>query len=389
MEISRLLTTPPWGRKVIMITLWSKSGPGREAHFFSFSREEKNGLLYMRNIERYEAINLPQELFRIKFIAGKNISSTNWTKNKLWLHLEDRRKKGSALFLLTSLGEKSLIKEASCDNIVDKNEWYEYLKETDDLDFLSPPVQEVSSKILKGFPSNRNENSYRKARSSFDWTRDNISYSILPLCEVEKMAKVIQLLPKNNRDVYSILRASFRYLPADKLMEISSRVIIPDEITDPYKQAHYITTTFGPLWKIFSYLWEGKKTRSASRTILDKVGKCDCISHVFVALCRSMGVPAMIVKGYFCEDGYHAWAAVYISPYGWVEVDPTGGRFLCHFNHMNYFYEFLRPEFCGEKYIISLKNPLNKDWLVKCKTFYENADGHPPIEEIKAILYGV
>lgn len=374
-------------RTVVMISLWDKKETEQEAHFLAFSREEKHGLLYLQDLERYESVNLPQELFRIKYIAGKNILSTNWTKNKLWLHVNERNKKGSALLLLTYLGEKRTIRPSLCGDIADKREWSEYLKETDDFDFSSPSVKEVTAKIANGFSHDDKLNCYRRAYNAFDWIRNNLSYSILPRYVVEQMARTIRFSPRGKQDVYAILRTSFNHLPPDKLREISSQIVIPDEIEDPYKQALYITTQFGSLWNIFSYTWEGKKTRSASRTIIDKVGKCDCFSHVFVALCRSMGVPAMIVTGYFRNEGYHAWAAAYLPPYGWVEVDPTNGRFLCHFNHTNYFYEFLRPEFCGKKHILSLNNSLDKDWMAKCKMFYENANGHPSIEEIRAVLY--
>jgi len=55
-------------------------------------------------------------------------------------------------------------------------------------------------------------------------------------------------------------------------------------------------------------------------------GVCTEYSTLFVALCRSIGIPARYVSGYVYSDKYaswmgHAWAEAYIGQ--WVPVDPT------------------------------------------------------------------
>ncbi len=70
----------------------------------------------------------------------------------------------------------------------------------------------------------------------------------------------------------------------------------------------------------------------------NKQGYCDQFSTAFIMMLRSVGVPARWVAGYAPgqysprDHGYliraidaHSWAQVYISPYGWVPVDPTPG----------------------------------------------------------------
>lgn len=59
------------------------------------------------------------------------------------------------------------------------------------------------------------------------------------------------------------------------------------------------------------------------------VGVCQDQAHVLVACCRSVGVPARYVSGYF-QGGYvgevasHAWADVWLGPdQGWTSLDVT------------------------------------------------------------------
>lgn len=59
-------------------------------------------------------------------------------------------------------------------------------------------------------------------------------------------------------------------------------------------------------------------------------GVCQDHAHIFIACCRSMGLPARYVSGYlFTEDGSlmqtHAWADVYLTNGGWQSYDVSNG----------------------------------------------------------------
>jgi len=59
-------------------------------------------------------------------------------------------------------------------------------------------------------------------------------------------------------------------------------------------------------------------------------GVCQDHAHIFIACCRSMGLPARYVSGYlFTVDGSlmqtHAWADVYLTSGGWHSFDVSNG----------------------------------------------------------------
>ena len=73
---------------------------------------------------------------------------------------------------------------------------------------------------------------------------------------------------------------------------------------------------------------------SASHTAAESfalgAGVCQDHTHVFIACCRALGVPARYVSGYVDPAGgqqatSHAWAEVRIPGLGWVGFDAANG----------------------------------------------------------------
>jgi transglutaminase-like putative cysteine protease len=76
-----------------------------------------------------------------------------------------------------------------------------------------------------------------------------------------------------------------------------------------------------------------------------KRGACRDLTHIFLAVARSLGVPARYVSGYFrridgvatphagqpWHDAVHAWAEAHVPGLGWVGFDPTNG--VCVTDH--------------------------------------------------------
>lgn len=61
-----------------------------------------------------------------------------------------------------------------------------------------------------------------------------------------------------------------------------------------------------------------------------RTGVCQDHAHIFIACCRSMGIPARYVSGYlFTRDGSlmesHAWADAWLPDEGWQSFDVSNG----------------------------------------------------------------
>lgn len=73
----------------------------------------------------------------------------------------------------------------------------------------------------------------------------------------------------------------------------------------------------------------------ASAVLARRAGDCNAHAVLFVALARSLGLPARPVAGLLLVNGryyYHAWAEIYLGD--WVAVDPTLDQFPADVAHL-------------------------------------------------------
>ncbi len=86
----------------------------------------------------------------------------------------------------------------------------------------------------------------------------------------------------------------------------------------------------------FRFDAEATTTQTTVRDAFElRAGVCQDLAHVGIACVRSMGLAARYVSGYLLThpppgrerligaDASHAWFAVWIPPYGWIDLDPT------------------------------------------------------------------
>lgn len=86
----------------------------------------------------------------------------------------------------------------------------------------------------------------------------------------------------------------------------------------------------------FKYDSQATTTTTPVATTFDiKQGVCQDFAHIAIACLRALGLPARYVSGYLHTlpppgkprligaDASHAWLAIYIPGFGWVDLDPT------------------------------------------------------------------
>ena len=76
---------------------------------------------------------------------------------------------------------------------------------------------------------------------------------------------------------------------------------------------------------------DSNNVQQAATTIQCKTGDCDDLSFLYISLCRSIGIPARLVRGFLVnKEGLeaHAWVEVYVGgnvgKSGWIPVECAG-----------------------------------------------------------------
>ena len=86
-----------------------------------------------------------------------------------------------------------------------------------------------------------------------------------------------------------------------------------------------------------TFRYEPRSTHAGTRmrdALRERRGVCQDFAHVLLALCRSQGIPARYVSGYFYNEqrevgaveASHAWVEVFLPGFGWKGYDPTHRR---------------------------------------------------------------
>lgn len=165
--------------------------------------------------------------------------------------------------------------------------------------------------------------------------------------EYTSYAHYINVDPENvlPYDTTSVLykrftRESRPHLTLSPTLSQLARKITGNE-KNPYFQAR----------KLFDYLdrfpWASAREYSTIDNIPEyvlknKKGDCGQQTLLFVALCRSIGIPAHFQSGFMMHPhafNLHDWCEIYINGYGWIPVDVSFGKYPYATNEAEtYFY---------------------------------------------------
>lgn len=111
-----------------------------------------------------------------------------------------------------------------------------------------------------------------------------------------------------------------------------ARAVIGENVTDLWRDAVALGSH---VHASFSYVPGATDSRTpVAEALAARRGVCQDFANVMIALCRSRGIPARYVSGYFYNgktedneiEASHAWVEIYIPGYGWKGFDPTHNR---------------------------------------------------------------
>lgn len=136
------------------------------------------------------------------------------------------------------------------------------------------------------------------------------------------------------------------------------------------------------------YRYFKEETHSALTTLSRRYGSCTDYSYAFIALCRAVGVPARLVRGYrfdpakiggqplVLDDLGHAWAEIQLPLIGWITVDPTYNYLVNGVKEINY--DFFGKVIPQDRHLF-LGYTLDSD----CQYFLEHSRQNPSKIEIQ------
>ena len=198
-------------------------------------------------------------------------------------------------------------------------------------------------------------------------TLDDGFYKILPNLSISlepSESYQINILYKINTSQKEMIEIQPRIagkisdIPKEYLKHTESCEIFPTENEEISDLAYQITgDEITVLSKVFSLIeWfkeysiyrSSELPRHPNITIRDPRGDCDDLGLLFITMCRSVGIPAILQTGLIIDENlqgedivweghlnytyeglsWHAWAMVYIPPYGWLPVDLTLSKSL-------------------------------------------------------------
>ncbi len=133
--------------------------------------------------------------------------------------------------------------------------------------------------------------------------------------------EVVDSWPQMPEEVYEQYTVPERFLEYPHALQDTAWSLIQDA-DDPVAEARLL---FEWVRGHMTYVYPPEE-RGALPAFLTGEGDCGQYSNLYIALCRSVGIPARQQSGFNFHPAhisYHVWSEIYLPPRGWVPVDAT------------------------------------------------------------------
>ena len=144
--------------------------------------------------------------------------------------------------------------------------------------------------------------------------------------------------PPEDLKSQSSAEAYFDFLHDSEFVSMGKEVwreavdVLPGGVTDIWKDSVAIGRH---IHSMFTYTPKVTTVNTKPAEVLHtRRGVCQDFAHLMLGMCRSHGIPARYVSGYFYNpnrrpgeiEASHAWVEIFLPAYGWKGFDPTHNR---------------------------------------------------------------
>jgi len=210
---------------------------------------------------------------------------------------------------------------------------------------ISDPLQRCESFQLRIDPEvlvNTYHDFYQNQVDHFEIPDDHPSLEVESVATVttrqDPRGPVVKSFPMSSLDDPGIEENYFDFLTESHFVSLDAEVwregidLLPEGVHDIWKDS---VSVGRHIYRTFVY--EAKSTHVHTRMIeslRERRGVCQDFAHVMIAICRTQGIPARYVSGYFFNEkrhmdeteASHAWVEVFLPHFGWKGFDPTHDR---------------------------------------------------------------
>jgi Flp pilus assembly protein TadD len=136
-------------------------------------------------------------------------------------------------------------------------------------------------------------------------------------------------LPVKDPEFASFLKATTEFAADNEQVKNQAKQIAGTD-RDAWKVARKLAN-----WTFKNLEWKHVASADAAQTLATREADCSEFSALFVAMARSLGLPARMVSGLAYSGnsfGGHAWVEVWVGK--WIELDPTWGTDFVDATHI-------------------------------------------------------